>query len=118
MARPRAGIVYVGIKATVTALDRRTGAQVWSTPLKGGMGRATSFVTLHRDGDILYAGVGGEVWALDPKSGAILWHNPLKGLGYGIPSILGDTDGAQSSPLPGAAADYQRQAAAAASAGS
>lgn len=118
MARPRAGIVYVGLKATVTALDRRTGAEVWRTALKGGMGRATSFVTLHRDGDVLYAGVGGEVWALDPKSGAILWHNPLKGLGYGIPSILGDSDSAQSSPLPGAAADYQRQAAAAASAAS
>ena len=118
MARPRAGIVYVGLKAMVAALDRRTGAEVWRTPLKGGMGRATSFVTLHRDGDVLYAGVGGEVWALDPKSGAVLWHNPLKGLGYGIPSILGDSDNAQSSPTPGAAADYQRQAAAAASAGS
>jgi outer membrane protein assembly factor BamB len=116
MARPRAGIVYVGLKATVAALDRRTGAEVWRTPLKGGVGRSTSFVTLYRDGDILYAGVGGEVWALDPKSGAILWHNPLKGFGYGIPSILGDSDDARSSALPGAAADYQRQAAAAASA--
>ena len=118
MARPRAGIVYVGIKATVTALDRRTGAQVWSTPLKGGMGRATSFVTLHRDGEVLYAGVGGEVWALDPKSGTILWHNPLKGLGYGIPSILGDSEDARSNVLPAAAAEKQRQAAAAASAAS
>src|SRR5262252_8578657 len=72
MARPRAGIVYVGLKATVAALDRRTGAEVWRTPLKGGMGRSSSFVTLHRDGDILYAGIGGEVWALDPKSGTVL----------------------------------------------
>jgi len=118
MARPRAGIVYVGLKATVAALDRRTGTDIWRTTLKGGMGRSTSFVTLYRDGDVLYAGVGGEVWALDPKSGAILWHNPLKGFGYGIPSILGDSEDARGSALPGAAADYQRQAAAAASAGS
>ena len=117
MARPRAGIVYIGLKAMVAALDRRTGSEVWRTPLKGGVGRSNSFVTLHRDGDILYAGVGGEVWALDPKSGAVVWHNPLKGFGYGIPSILGDSDDVRSNALPGAAADYQRQAAAAASAG-
>ncbi|HEX5077232.1 MAG TPA: PQQ-binding-like beta-propeller repeat protein [Gemmatimonadaceae bacterium] len=118
MARPRTGIVYIGLKAMVAALDRRTGAEVWRTPLKGGVGRSSSFVTLHRDGDILYAGVGGELWALDPKSGAVLWHNPLKGFGYGISSILGDSDEMSSSALPGAAAEYQRQAAAAASAGS
>src|SRR6185503_12928694 len=73
MARPRAGIVYVGIKAAVVALDRRTGMAVWRAPLKGGVGRSSSFVTLHRDGDVLYAGVGGEVWALDPTAGAVLW---------------------------------------------
>jgi outer membrane protein assembly factor BamB len=116
MARPRAGIVYVGLKASVVALDRRTGAEVWRTPLKGGVGRSSSFVTLQRDGDILYAGVGGEIWALDPKSGTILWHNPLKGFGYGIASILGDTEDARSSALPGASAENQRQAAAAAAA--
>jgi outer membrane protein assembly factor BamB len=118
MARPRAGIVYVGLKASVVALDRRTGMEVWRTPLKGGMGRSSSFVTLQRDGDILYAGVGGEIWALDPKSGAILWHNPLKGLGYGITSILGDSEDARSNALPAAGAEHQRQAAAAAAAAS
>ena len=67
MARPRAGIVYVGLKAMVAALDRRTGAEVWRTPLKGGVGRSNSFVTLHRDGDILYAGVGGRGVGPRPK---------------------------------------------------
>ena len=116
MARPRAGIVYIGLKAAVIALDRRTGTEVWRTPLKGGVGRSASFVTLQRDGDILYAGVGGEVWALEPKGGAILWHNPLKGLGYGIPSILGDTEDARSNALPAASAEQVRQAQAAAAA--
>ena len=115
MARPRAGIVYVGLKSSVVALDRRTGAEVWKTPLKGGVGRSTTFVTLHRDGDILFAGVGGELFALDPKNGTLLWHNPLKGFGFGIPSILGDTEGASQSGLPtAAAAEHARQSAAAA----
>ena len=118
MARPRAGIVYVGLKAAVVALDRRTGMEVWRTPLKGGVGRSASFVTLQRDGDILYAGVGGEIWALDPKGGAILWHNPLKGFGYGIPSILGDSEDTRSSALPAASAELLRQAQAAAAAAS
>jgi len=118
MARPRAGIVYVGLKAAVIALDRRTGTEVWRTALKGGVGRSSSFVTLQRDGDILYAGVGGEIWALDPKGGAILWHNPLKGLGYGITSILGDSEDARSSALPAASAEQLRQAQAAAAAAS
>lgn len=117
MARPRAGIVYIGLKASVVALDRRTGMEVWRTPLKGGVGRSGSFVTLQRDGDILYAGVGGEIYALDPKTGTMLWHNPLKGLGYGILSILGDAEGVQSSnALPGSAEELRRQAAAAAAA--
>lgn len=116
MARPRSGIVYVGLKGTVVALDRRTGAEVWRSPLKGGIGRSSSFVTLQRDGDILFAGVAGELYALDPKSGTILWHNPLKGFGFGIPSILGDSEGAVSNALPTVAAELQRQAAASAAA--
>ncbi len=108
MARPRAGIVYLVLKASVVALDRRTGTEVWKTPLKGGMGRTSSFVTLHRDEDILFAGVNGELFALDPKTGNVLWHNPLKGYGYGIPSILGDSEGVRQNALP-AAAEYKRQ---------
>jgi outer membrane protein assembly factor BamB len=109
MARPRAGVVYVGLKAAVIALDRRTGMEVWRTPLKGSVGRTSSFVTLHRDEDILFAGVGGELFALDPRTGTMLWHNPLKGSGFGIPSVLGDSEGARSSALPAAAAEYKRQ---------
>ena len=114
MARPRAGIVYIGLKSSVVALDRRTGAEVWRTPLKSGVGRSTTFVTLHRDGDLLYAGVGGEVFALDPKTGTQLWHNPLKGFGFGIPSILGDSDSAVGDSLTAAAADSKRRSDAAA----
>lgn len=116
MARPRAGIVYIGIKSTVTALDRRTGMEVWRTPLKSGVGRSSSFVTLHRDGDVLYAGVGGALYALDPKTGTVLWTNPLKGLGYGILSILGDGTATGGDSLPAVVEEQKRQAAAAAAA--
>jgi hypothetical protein len=45
----------------------------------------------------------------------VLWHNPLKGFGFGIPSILGDAEGARDNMLPaGAAAEHARQASAAA----
>lgn len=109
MARPRAGIIYIGLKAMVIALDRRTGTELWRTKLRGGVARSSSFVTLYRDDDILFAGVGGELYALDPKSGTLLWHNPLKGFGYGIPSVVGDTAGAGQSGPPPAAAEYKRQ---------
>jgi outer membrane protein assembly factor BamB len=118
MARPRAGVVYLGLKASVVALDRRTGMEVWRTPLKGRVGRSGTFVTLQRDGDILYAGVGGEIYALDPKTGTVLWHNSLKGLGFGVLSILGDAEGAQTNALPASAKELRRQAAAAAAAAS
>ena len=117
MARPRAGIVYVGLKATVVALDRRTGAEVWRTKLKGGVGRSSSFVTLYRDDDILFAGVGGELYALDPKTGTLLWHNSLKGFGYGIPSVAGDAAPAGYSGPPPSAVEIKRQRDAAAAAG-
>ncbi|HEX6050623.1 MAG TPA: PQQ-binding-like beta-propeller repeat protein [Gemmatimonadaceae bacterium] len=117
MARPRAGIVYLGLKAMVVALDRRTGTEVWRTQLKGGVGRSSSFVTLYRDDDILFAGVGGELYALDPKTGTMLWHNPLKGFGYGISSIAGDTLApGYSGPAP-SAAEIKRQRDAGAAAG-
>jgi outer membrane protein assembly factor BamB len=116
MARPRAGIVYVGIKAAVVALDRRTGTEVWRTQLKGGVGRSSSFVTLQRDDDVLFAGVGGEVWALDPKNGTVVWHNQLKGMGYGLVSILGDSDDARGSSTLPVAAEAKRLGDAAAAA--
>ncbi len=115
MARPRAGIVYIGLKAMVVALDRRTGTEIWRTKLTVGVGRSSAFVTLYRDDDILFAGVGGELFALDPKSGMVLWHNPLKGFGYGISSIAGDTTAAGYSGPPPSVAEIKRQRDAAAS---
>lgn len=73
-------VLFIGIGGRVLALDRRTGAEIWRTKVKG----ATSTVILHRDGDQLYASASGELFCLDPATGTIRWHNKLKGLGLGI----------------------------------
>ena len=79
-----ASMMYLGIRGTVVALDRRTGAEIWRTPLKGG-----DFVNVALDGDSLFATARGEVYCLDPVSGRIRWINPLKGLGWGLITIAG-----------------------------
>ena len=77
-------IMYLGVRGTVVALDRRTGAEVWRTPLKGG-----DFVNVALDGDSLFATARGEIFCLDPVTGRIRWANPLKGLGWGLITIAG-----------------------------
>lgn len=79
-----ASMMYLGIRGTVVALDRRTGAEVWRTPLKGG-----DFVNVALDGDSLFATARGEIYCLDPITGRIQWANPLKGLGWGLITIAG-----------------------------
>jgi outer membrane protein assembly factor BamB len=81
---PTSTLLFLGIKGTVIALDRRTGAEQWRTPLKG-----MEFVNLFLDEDSLYATARGEVFCLDPRDGSILWNNPLKGLGWGLIAIAG-----------------------------
>jgi outer membrane protein assembly factor BamB len=109
-----AGLVYVGIKRHVVALDRRTGDEVWRTELGG----SSTFVCVFRDGDLLFATCSGEIFCLDPKTGTLLWHNRLKGLGMGFTSMAGDNTSTSSSVVSTVAAETQRrQAAAAAAAG-
>ena len=79
-----ASIMYLGVRGTVVALDRRTGAEIWRTPLKGG-----DFVNVALDGDSLFATARGEIFCLDPVTGRIRWVNPLKGLGWGLITIAG-----------------------------
>ena len=76
--------IYLGVRGTVVALDRVSGAELWRTPLKG-----WSFVNLALDGDCLLATTYGEIYCLDPASGHVRWSNPLRGLGYGLVSIAG-----------------------------
>ena len=75
-------LVFVGIKGSVIALDRATGAQVWATHLKG-----TDFVNIVLQDGIILASCYGEVFCLDPLTGHLRWHNRLKGFGQGIATL-------------------------------
>jgi outer membrane protein assembly factor BamB len=90
MPRPRPGLLHVGIKGHVLALDRHTGVEQWRTKLEGVRLRTHDFVHLHRDADNLYASYNGEIFCLDPKTGTVRWHNRLDRLGTGVTSLLSD----------------------------
>jgi outer membrane protein assembly factor BamB len=104
MPRLLAGNVYIGIKTTVMALDRKTGIERWRVklPVKYPSSSASGLANVWHDGDALFASAAGEVFCLDPKSGTILWHNLLKKLGTGFVSIATEHGGPRSS-APGAA---------------
>jgi outer membrane protein assembly factor BamB len=97
------GLLFVGLRGTVVAVDRSTGATVWSTTLKG-----SDFVNVTvQDGD-LFAACRGRLYRLDPSTGDVHWSNELPGLGLGIVTIAG------SSQIAPAAEKKARDAAAAA----
>ena len=115
MARSRASLLYIGIKTTVAAVDRKTGAEVWRTALPVKYKSSGGFVTVFRDDEGLFAVCAGEVFALDARSGELLWSVPLKGLGTGLVTLSSEL-GSPSQTPPAAELGRQRQAAAAAAA--
>jgi outer membrane protein assembly factor BamB len=104
-------LVFVGIKGTVVALNRATGAQVWATHLKG-----SGFVNVVLDGAKILAASYGELFCLDPQTGEGLWHNPLKGFGYGLASIATESSPGNINAVTAAEKHRQDEEAAAASA--
>ena len=118
MPRPAAGLVYVGIKRTVVALDRRTGEEAWRAVLDTHSAGSSSFTYVFRDGDLLFATCSGEIFCLDPRTGDLLWQNTLKRLGVGLTSIAGEQGSTQSNLAAAVAVEVQRQQAAAAAAAS
>lgn len=115
MARRRnSDLLYVGIKHTVLALDRATGAELWRTKLEKIRFRTNDFVGLMLDGDDLFATCGGELFCLDASTGAERWRNPLQKLGTGVVSLLAppsDRGTPVSSSPPMTVAETLRQSA-------
>ena len=74
--------IYVGIRGTVLALDRSSGAEMWRADLKRG-----DFVNVVLDRDVVLAATKGELFCLDSATGKILWNNELKGLGRGLMTV-------------------------------
>jgi outer membrane protein assembly factor BamB len=89
--------LFLGIKGSVVAVDRRSGETLWSTHLKG-----SSFVTVAVEHGAVYAGTYGRLYCLDPSTGSVRWTNELPGMGYGLICIAG----ADSSALFG---EYKRR---------
>ncbi len=114
MPRDPQVLVYVGIKASVIALDQRNGMEVWRAKLKG-----SDFVTVLWDGEALLAANAGEVFRLDPQSGALMWRNELKGLGRGIVSLASSraAEAASVTSMAQAKKKREQEQAAAAAAG-
>jgi outer membrane protein assembly factor BamB len=80
---PRAnGTIYIGIRGRVIALERKTGTEVWNTPLIGG-----DFVNVTLDGDLILASTKGEIFGLHAETGEKLWRNKLPGMGTGLMTI-------------------------------
>lgn len=112
MARARLSLVYVGVKSTVVAFDRKTGTEIWRTVLPAKYKSSSSFVNVARDSEGLFASCAGEVFALDPRNGALLWHDELKKLGTGLLTIATDLGGSSVAAVL-ANEQYQQEAAAA-----
>ncbi len=108
------GLLFIGIKGSVVALNRATGQQVWVTRLKG-----SDFVNVvPQDGAVL-ATCSGEVFCLDPRTGIQMWHNPLKGFGTGLATIATEsTPGVANAPVLAEKHRRDEQVAAAAVTGS
>jgi outer membrane protein assembly factor BamB len=80
-------LLYLGTKGYATAIDQRTGAEIWRTSLPSSGWDA---VTVLREGEYLFFASHGHVYRLDPASGSIMWHNELSGLGIGPITLLID----------------------------
>ena len=95
-------LIFVGLNGYAVALDRDTGAIVWSNDeLKSGP------VSLLLDGDRLIVSTGGYLFCLDPLTGKVIWNNEMTGYGQVAPTALVSVRG-QSSQVA-----TQQQAAAA-----
>ena len=104
----QSSVVFLGVKGSVIALDRKTGQQLWAVKLKG-----SDFVNVLLDGDLVLATTKGEAFCLNAKSGELMWNNSLPGMGMGLITIA--TSNGSSSLT--AMREKQRQDEAAADAG-
>jgi outer membrane protein assembly factor BamB len=104
-------LIFVGLNGYAVALDRETGAIVWSN---NEMRRG--YVTLLLDGDRLIVSSNGYLYCLDPMTGRILWHNPMSGYGMGTPTSLISVRGASDQTVVGQTVQMQAEHARAAGA--
>ena len=78
--------VYLGMKGSVMAIDRKNGSIVWETKLSG-----SGMVNVVWDDGLLLAHTRGELYAVVPENGRIAWKNDLPGKGYGMGTFASPT---------------------------
>ncbi len=93
-------LIFVGLNGYALALDRDTGAIVWSNDKM-----QSGYVTLLLDGDRLIVSTNGYMYCLDPLTGDVRWHNPLSGYGFGAPTSITSVRGQHPATLIQQAAD-------------
>ena len=76
--------LIIGCNGYVSAIDPKTGEEVWRTKLRDGVlgGSRGADVSVLIDGNQIFAGCSGRIYSLDALNGTILWTNDLKGLGF------------------------------------
>jgi outer membrane protein assembly factor BamB len=100
-------LVFVGLNGYAVALDRDTGAVVWSNDQM-----RRGYVTLLLDGDRLIVSTNGYIYSLDPLTGRILWNNPMTGYGMGTPTSLISVRGSSDATVIQQAAEATQASAA------
>lgn len=78
--------LYLGLKAQVLAIEKKTGRIVWRTELSGSW-LADSFVSVHCDGSSIFAYTKRVLYSLAPEDGRIRWQTSLKEFGAGLPTF-------------------------------
>jgi len=101
-----ADLLFLSFNSRVLALDRDTGALLWSW--KAPKGRSNYVAILVDDGQ-LFASIDGYTYCLDPYTGRQLWFNGLKGFGYGIPTLATANSNTNSSAAAELRAREQRR---------
>ena len=76
------GMAYLLTDRALTAINRRTGALAWSTPIQ------TNLSLILAD-DTLFAGGMDMVQAIDAEHGKITWRAPVNGRAYGLAAANG-----------------------------
>jgi len=106
-------IVYIASKKWVTALDSRTGNQLWETEVPGNRFLSSGFMTITADATGVYASRSGQVTALDPFDGTILWSRKTRGTGAlpVVATLFSGTDSGQAVVAAAAQTQQSQQAA-------
>ncbi|MEO8405840.1 MAG: PQQ-binding-like beta-propeller repeat protein [Chitinophagaceae bacterium] len=76
--------LIIGCNGYVSAIDPKTGEEVWRTKLRDGLlgGSRGMDVSVLLEGNQVFVGCHGRIYSIDALTGSIMWSNELKGMGY------------------------------------